>query len=204
VLVLILVVMLLTPLLGSSFYAAEIKQFDNFGNQIPSKSEPEQYVMVLLPIFVFGVIGLVGMSISYVNALRRFARSGLIKNCKVWVFAILPMVFLLAFGVIVLGKMQDNDVEEGPQRFNWWFASVAQFLFCGIVSIQLKQISYAMGMMAWMLTLPLTIFSFMMSLSLEEIITIPSRYLLYAPLMLWGLMLLVFRALVPYLREAKY
>ena len=200
----ILIVTLLMPLLGSNFYAVEIKQYDPFGDQLPSISEREQYNHLLAPMVGLSLVCLAGMTISYANAYRKYARSGFCKNCKVYTFAALPMIFMLAFAVIVFGKMSDNDVEDGPQRFNWWNASVAQFLFCGIVSIQWKQVSYAMGMMSWALTLPLTVFSFLMSLSLDGIINVTNRFVLYAPLMLWSLMLLFFRMLVPYIREAKF
>mgnify|MGYP000026223271 FL=1 len=201
---LILVTMLVMPLVGYSFYSKEVEVINDRGIREPSTSTPEQYRLALLPLFAVGAIGFLGMSISYCNAFRHYARSGLGKNCRVYIFAALPMIFLFAFCFIVFAKMSDNDVEDGPQRFNWWYASVAQFLFCGIVSIQWKQISFAMGMMSWFLTFPLTGFSFMMSLSLDGVIQLPNRFVLYAPLLAWGLMLLFFRMMVPYVRESKY
>ena len=70
----ILLMMLVSPLAASSFYAVEVKQYDAFGIALPSISEPEQYFLLLAPISMFAVVSFVGMTVSYGNAFRKLAR----------------------------------------------------------------------------------------------------------------------------------
>ena len=103
-----------------------------------------------------------------------------------------------------------------------YHATISMAFTCIFTSIQWRQINHLFGTMCWALTFPMIIFAVLFALDLDQIfiltpanpkfdkgnnlpvVNAAGSYLLYAPLIVACLMLLVFRAFVPYVRSGQY
>ena len=66
------------------------------------------------------------------------------------------------------------------------------------------QINVVFGRCFYALTVPLTIFSVLMAISLDKFVTLTTPLILYAPIVLFAIMIFLMRIFVPYVRSANY
>jgi hypothetical protein len=128
-------------------------------------------------------------------------QAGVGTHLKLFIYIMLPYICSIGFVYIVNEKMAKEDNETSVK---WYHASIAQFFWSYTVCMQMRQINYFFGMCCVALSLPITVFGVILAITLDEFLTVTSRFFIYAPLFLFCLMLLVMRLFVPFVRSSKF
>lgn len=162
---------------------------------------PEYYQAIMAPFVAFIALTTIAIFCTSVSFFLSTAQAGIGTHLKLFIYIMLPYICAIGFVYIVNEKMSKENYETSVM---WYHASIAQFFWSYTVCMQMRQINYFMGMCCVILSLPLTVFGVLLSITLDEFLTLTSRFIIYAPLALFSLMLLVMRLFIPFVRTSKF
>ena len=165
----------------------------------PTFSHPtpdEAYSDVMAPVVAFAFLGAIAVLCSSCDNFAKTAKAGARAHVRLCLYHLLPYAGALVFFHIVNTKM-------GGGGFMWYHASLAILFTSACVSAQFRQINHLYGTFCWALTSPLTCFSFLYALNLDEVL-LSDAWIIYSPLIAFSAMLVGMRAVVPYVRGADF
>ncbi|GMH87898.1 hypothetical protein TrVE_jg6838 [Triparma verrucosa] len=162
---------------------------------------PEYYQAIMAPFVAFIVLTTIAIFCTSISFFLSTAQAGVSTHLKLFIYIMLPYICSIGFVYIVNEKMAK---EYNETSVKWYHASIAQFFWSYTVCMQMRQINYFFGMCCVALSLPITVFGVILAITLDEFLTVTSRFFIYAPLFLFCLMLLVMRLFVPFVRSSKF